>query len=143
MEPPRLRPGAKVRVQTGALHFGRDAACLPLVHGPRHSSSRQVSGSRYRCESLAPDPEPDPYPSQTSSLCLWPRAFELPHAQTEEHWDSSLSRTSCDAEQPLWLQEAVALLAEWVAGTGAAVFTFGLGTRMMRGPFEVRAGCRL
>jgi len=34
----------------------------------------------------------------------------------------------------------VALLADWVAGTGAAVFTFGLGTRMMRGPFEVRTG---
>ncbi len=37
---------------------------------------------------------------------------------------------------PAW-QEAVALVAEWVANTGAAVFAFGLGTRMMRGPFEV------
>ena len=32
----------------------------------------------------------------------------------------------------------MALLADWVAGTGAATFTFGLGTRMMHGPFEVR-----
>ena len=39
-------------------------------------------------------------------------------------------------------------MAEWVAATGAAVFTFGLGTRMMRGPFEAsaprhRAACGL
>ena len=42
LEPPRLPPDAEVRVRTGALCFGRDAACLPLVHGPRCSSSRQV-----------------------------------------------------------------------------------------------------
>ena len=47
LAPPRLRPDAEVRVRTGGLHFGRDAACLPLAHGSRHSSSRQVRDGNY------------------------------------------------------------------------------------------------
>ena len=42
LAPPQLRADAEVRVRTGALCFGKDAACLPLVHGSRCSSSRQV-----------------------------------------------------------------------------------------------------
>ena len=53
LAPPRLRPDAEVRVRAGALCFGKDAACLPLVHGSRYSASRQV-GRTYSASAHKP-----------------------------------------------------------------------------------------
>ncbi len=88
LAPPRLRPDAEVSVRAGALHFGTDAACLPLVHGSRHSSSRQVGDQNHEANRQLMTANLDlktlTLTLQTTCLCPWHRVFRyLPCAQRE------------------------------------------------------------
>ena len=124
-------------VRAGALCFGKDAACLPLVHGSRHSASRQVTVqctpavpsyhtlSTWRCNvhvicfaetdmEIGVDYCVPPFP--------WTPSGQGPSFAVMQDYRSSVRvipyTPALTTLRPSPRQKAVALLAEWVAGTG-------------------------